>query len=204
MYVCIPLLSNVCYMRRPSQLIWLGHSNHIWRRVRVMKLPITPLPPVSYYFIPLGVKFILSTLFSYSLGLCYSLEVRHQVSYPPKTKGKLRLLHVLISIFLDSRREDRTFWTKWKGALSEMNLLFICSWIKLWFVIIIPNILTLSQFQNIYYLSFSVCYVMILLWILLKRYQHIFSLNLVWSLQKWYPSIITSQFYYLSYKMVQY
>jgi hypothetical protein len=147
-FLCFP----VCYMPCPSQPIWLRHSSYIWRRVRVMKHPIMAYPPVSYYFMPLGVKFLLSAFFSYNLGLRFSLKVRHQVSYPHKTKGKIGVLHILILIFLDSRRDDRKFWTKWKEALPEINLVFILSWIKLWVVAVVPNILTLSRFQSIYYL----------------------------------------------------
>jgi hypothetical protein len=39
--------------------------------------------------------------------------VRDQVSHPYKTKGKIIVLYVLIFTLLNSRREDKRFWTAW-------------------------------------------------------------------------------------------
>jgi hypothetical protein len=44
--------------------------------------------PVASSF--LGPNILLSTLFSNTLSLCFSLSVRDQVSYPYKTTGKLQ------------------------------------------------------------------------------------------------------------------
>jgi hypothetical protein len=42
-----------------------------------------------------------------------SLNVREQVSHPYRTTDKIIVLHILIFMFFDSRREDKSFWTKW-------------------------------------------------------------------------------------------
>jgi hypothetical protein len=38
--ICIPLLTNSCYMHRPSHPPWLDHSNYVWRGLHIMKLLI--------------------------------------------------------------------------------------------------------------------------------------------------------------------
>jgi hypothetical protein len=58
-----------------------------------------------------------------TLRLCFSLEVRDHVSHPHTTSGKIMVLYILISMFLDNRRKDERFWTEWQQALPET----ICS-----------------------------------------------------------------------------
>jgi hypothetical protein len=48
-----------------------------------------------------------------TLSLYSSLNVRHQVSHPYETTGKIMLLYILTFTFLDSRREDKRLWTEW-------------------------------------------------------------------------------------------
>jgi hypothetical protein len=55
----------------------------------------------------LGPNVLLSTLFSNTLSLCCSLNVRDQVSHPYKTTGRIVVLYTLTFTFLDRRREDR-------------------------------------------------------------------------------------------------
>jgi hypothetical protein len=46
-----------------------------------------------------GPNILLSSLFSNSLSLCSSLNVKNQVSHPYRTKGKITVLYILIFTF---------------------------------------------------------------------------------------------------------
>jgi hypothetical protein len=49
-------------------------------------------------------------------------------------------------MFLDSRREDRRFWTEWQQAFPEFNLILISSWDKYWFLTVVPKYLNCVTF----------------------------------------------------------
>jgi hypothetical protein len=53
----------------------------------------------------LGPNIPLSTLFSNTLSLCSSLNVRDQVPHPHKTNGNIIVLYILTLKFLDKKRE---------------------------------------------------------------------------------------------------
>jgi hypothetical protein len=61
-----------------------------------MKLLIMQFSPTSCHFIPLRSKYSLSTLFSYTLSLCSSLNVRDQVPHPCRTTDRIIVLYILI------------------------------------------------------------------------------------------------------------
>jgi hypothetical protein len=75
---------------------------------------------------------LLSTLFSNTLSLCSSLNVRNQVSHPYKTIGKVIVLCILIFKFFDSRQAEISFWTEKQQTFPDFSLHLIFSWIKLW------------------------------------------------------------------------
>ena len=61
----------------------------------------------------LGPNTLLSTLFSNNLTLRSSFIVSDQVSHQFKTRGKIIILYILIFIFMDSKQEDKRFYTEW-------------------------------------------------------------------------------------------
>jgi hypothetical protein len=60
-----------------------------------MKLSIMQFSSVTSSL--LGPNILLSTLFSNTLSVCSSFNVRDQVSHPYRTTGKIIVLYILIS-----------------------------------------------------------------------------------------------------------
>jgi hypothetical protein len=92
--ICTPLHPYSCYMARPSHPSWLDYSHYTWRRVQVTKLLIMQFSPTSCLRPPVssslfGPNILLNTLFSNTLSLCSSLNVRDQVSHPHTTTEKI-------------------------------------------------------------------------------------------------------------------
>jgi hypothetical protein len=87
-------------------VIILGKEYKIWSSslCNFLHSPVT-----SSHF---GPNILLRTLFSNTLSLCSSLNVR-EVSHPYKTTGRIKVLYILTFTFLDSRREDKRLWTEW-------------------------------------------------------------------------------------------
>jgi hypothetical protein len=79
----------------------------------VLKLFIMQFSPASCHLLLFGRNILLSNLFSNTLSLCSSLNVRDKVSYVYRTTGTIKVLYILIFTYSDSRREDKMFRTEW-------------------------------------------------------------------------------------------
>jgi hypothetical protein len=74
------------------------------------KVPHSEVSSLSTFLF--GQNILLGSLFSNTLSLRPSLNVRDQVSTPYKTTGKIRVLYILNFIFLDSKLGDKRFCTE--------------------------------------------------------------------------------------------
>jgi hypothetical protein len=82
-----PLLSHGFHMPRPSGSPLFHLPNDIWSRVRIMKLTVILLPPLSPYFIPLRSKYSPQhLLLKKGLSPC-SPNVRILLSQPYKRRS---------------------------------------------------------------------------------------------------------------------
>ena len=96
----------------------------------------------------LGPNILLSTLFTNTLSLRFSLNVSDQVSNPYKTTGKIMVLYIIIFIVFDSKLEDKRFCTDWKQAFPHFNLRLISAWIEFWSIKIVPKYLNSSTLSK--------------------------------------------------------
>jgi hypothetical protein len=79
-------------------------------------------PPVTSSVF--GPNILLNTLFSNTLSLCSSLNVRDQVSHPYRTTGKIIVFYIPNLTFLDSRWEDKSWMVaRITGIQSYLNFL---------------------------------------------------------------------------------
>jgi hypothetical protein len=88
---------------------------------------------------PLGPNTLLNTIFSNALSLRFSFNVSDQISHPYKTNDKIMFLYILRFKFLDSKLEDKIFRTQWQQTFPGFKLLLISSWMKFWFVRVVPK-----------------------------------------------------------------
>jgi hypothetical protein len=110
-----------------------------------MKFLIIQFSPLSHHLIPI----LLSTLFSNPLSLCSSLHVRHQVSHPYRTTGIITVLHILMFMFFDSRREDRSSGPNCSKHYQNSISSYFPSESNFDLLLSSPNIWSVTHFQRI-------------------------------------------------------
>jgi hypothetical protein len=103
-------------LTHPTVLMWTPE----YHEIQTPKLLTVQFPPVPRYLVPHRPKYFLSTLFSNTISLCSSVNVKRQVSHPYKTTHKIKVLNILIS-----KREDKRAWTERSQISPESNLFLI-------------------------------------------------------------------------------
>ena len=104
-------ISHTCYMPHPSHYSWFYHPTLLGEEYRSLSSSLCSFLHSLVTSSLLGPTILLNTLFSKALSLHYSLNVSEQVSQPYRTTGKIIVLCILLCIFLDSKLEDKTFYT---------------------------------------------------------------------------------------------
>ena len=93
--LCRHFLHPPSMLHSLTRASWFGHPNNIWWGLWIIKLLIMQsfaLPCTSSL---LGPDVFLSMLFFNTLGLCSSLSLTDQVSYPYKRTGNIIFLYIL-------------------------------------------------------------------------------------------------------------
>jgi len=140
----------MCNMPRPPHSSWLDHPNIIWG-VQMIKLLFIQYSLLHCYLFPLRPKYLPQHLFSNTLNLYSSLNVRDQVSHPYKQQAKWCYCITQSLYFLDSKLEDDRFCIEWYQPFPDSNLLLISSQMKFLFLGVVYNIWTVSPFRRIYH-----------------------------------------------------
>ena len=117
-----PLLSPIC-ATCPDSLILL---DFITRTILGEEKRSLNSSLCSFIYSPVTLSLIdpnilLNTLFSNTVSLRSSINVRDQVSHPCKTTGKIIFLFILIFKFVDSKLEDKRFCTEYPSSSTEVK-----------------------------------------------------------------------------------
>jgi hypothetical protein len=96
----------------PAHSSWFDQLNFIWWAVWVVKAPHRAVSPTARLLPPPLSQICFSILFLNTFSLCLSFHVWEQVSHLYETTGKIRVVYILIFILLDSKLEEKRFWTE--------------------------------------------------------------------------------------------
>ena len=100
------------HMSRPSILLYLVTRIVFGAEETSLSSSLCGILHSPVTFSLLEPNILLSTLFSDTLSLCSSLDVTDQDSHPYKTTGNITVMCILISVFLDSKLQDKRSCTK--------------------------------------------------------------------------------------------
>jgi len=129
-FVCISHLSHAWYMTHPTHSPGFKHPDNIWWRVQIINPFLSTFLQPSVTFTLSDPNILLSTLFSSTLNLCSSHNIRDQVLHPYKATGESIVFYILISIILGRRWEEERFWNGWEQAFPEFNLFLFSAEVK--------------------------------------------------------------------------
>jgi hypothetical protein len=91
---------------------WLDHSIYVWRGVQVMKLIIMQFPSISRHIIPLWSKYSPQhSVLKHPQSMFLNVK---RPSFAPIQNHRQNYRFVYSNFYvLDSKREDKRFWTEW-------------------------------------------------------------------------------------------
>jgi hypothetical protein len=97
--------THSCYMPCSSHPPWLNRSFILGEEYKLWSSSLCSFLQSPITLSLFGQNMLLSTLFSNTLSLCFTLNVRHQVSHPYRTTGKIIVLYILKLILHTSYRQ---------------------------------------------------------------------------------------------------
>ena len=93
-----PLKPHTCHMSHPFLSPWFYHPNNVWREAQIIKY-VTWFSLFTCYYLHLGAKYFLNTVFSNTLDLCWSLNVTDKISHPYKNEANYSIVYLKLYIF---------------------------------------------------------------------------------------------------------